>query len=288
MRYQGRVIFPLIIIILVGAAVLYFAALRPNTSLTQLQQQQVIRIGYALEAPYAYLGANGDVTGEAPEVAKAIVAALDIPRIEWVQTDFDLLISGLLDQRYDVIAAGMFITPERAQLVQFSNPDFHAQPGLLVRAGNPLRLHSYQDVVDNPAAKVAVISGAVEESDLRAAGAANDQIVVVPDALTGQTAVTSGLADGLALSAVTVRWIAAHDPTQTTEVAEPFTSAPLDDTGGYGGFAFRPADTQLIAAWNDAMTAFIGSPEHVKLIGQFGFTVDELPGNVTTAMVLKR
>ncbi len=287
MRYPRRVIPPLIVII-ASLVVLYFAVLHRDSSLTQLQQQNLIRLGYAIEAPYAYLGSDGAVTGEAPEVAKVLVAALGITRIEWVQTDFNLLINGLLDHRYDVIVAGMYITPERAQSVRFSNPDFHAQPGLLVRTGNPLQLHSYADIVNNPSAKVAVIAGAVEENDLHAAGASADQLVIVPDAITGQTAVTSGLADGLALTSVTVRWIAANDPVKATEVADPFTAAPLNSAGGYGGFAFRPEDTQLVDAWNAAMATLIGSPEHIQLISQFGFTVDELPGNMTTDMVLER
>lgn len=205
-----------------------------------------------------------------------------------MQTDFDQLIAELLARRFDVIAAGMFITPERAQKVRFSDPCFHVQPGLLVRLENPLQLHSYQDIVSNPAVKIAVLSGSVEERYLQATGAAADQLVSVPDALTGQTSVASGLTDGLALSSVTVRWMAAHDPSGRTEAAVPFSAQLIDPAWGYGGFAFRPQDRQLADAWNSAMAAFVASAEHAQLVSQFGFTTEELPGQVTTDMVLKQ
>jgi Bacterial extracellular solute-binding proteins, family 3 len=103
-----------------------------DQSLTRLQQEGTIRIGYAVEAPYAFLKPGGEVTGESPKVAKQIVARPGIRRIEWRQSEFGSLISGLESGRFDVIAAGMFITPERAQRVSFSEPTFHVQQGLLV------------------------------------------------------------------------------------------------------------------------------------------------------------
>lgn len=260
-----------------------------DDSLTSLRQAGVMRIGYAVEAPYAYIGADGRVTGESPEVARAIIAALGIPRTEWVQTDFDLLIPGLLDRRYDVIAAGMFITPERAELVRFSNPTFHVQPGLLVRVGNPLRLQAYQNVIDDEGARIAVLSGSVEECVMREMGVVEPRLLVVPDALTGQTAVTSGMADALALSSVTVRRMVAADATGMTEAAVLSTTSDMAcfDHWGYGGFVFRPDAARLADAWNEAQQEFVGSPVHVQLFAQFGFTPAELPGESTAAEILQ-
>jgi polar amino acid transport system substrate-binding protein len=284
MRY--RIAAAVLLGILFIAVVLYLAASPNDTSLARLQQNQVIRIGYAIEAPYAFIASDGSITGESPEVAKAIAAALGIAHVQWVQTDFDSLITDLLDHRFDVIAAGMYITPARAQRIRFSNPSFHVRPGLLVRAGNPLRLHSYQDIVSSPAATIAVLSGSVEENYLLKAGVAESRLVKVPDALTGLTTVTSRLADGLALSSVTVRWMTAHDTTGATEVADPFDATAFDPSWGYGGFGFRPQDRQLADAWNVALAAFIGSAEHLQRVSPLGFTPDELPGSMTAERVL--
>jgi polar amino acid transport system substrate-binding protein len=46
---------------------------------------------------------------------------------------------------------------------------------------------------------------------------------------------------------------------------------------GHGGFGFRKEDTDLIAAFDTALKAFIGSPEHIALVTPFGFGKDYLP-----------
>ena len=97
----------------------------------------VIRIGYAVEAPFAFVDAQGQVSGESPAVARAVWQRLGI-RTEWVQTDFASLIPQLRTGRFDQIASGLFIRPDRQQLVAFTRPSLCLQPALLVRQGNPL------------------------------------------------------------------------------------------------------------------------------------------------------
>ena len=109
----------------------------PDDSLANLRARGVIRIGYAIEAPYAYLADDGNVTGLDPEVARMVANRLGIPRIEWRLMEFDALLAGLKSGQYDVTAAGLFITPERARQVIFSQPTFQARPGLLVNPAIP-------------------------------------------------------------------------------------------------------------------------------------------------------
>lgn len=283
MRYQIVVIA--LLILFATLVLLSFFFLTQDDSLSRLQENNSIRIGYAVEAPYAYLE-DGEVTGESAEVAKVIAASLDIENIEWIQTDFDSLIPELLENRFDVIAAGMFITAARAELVQFSNPTFHVQPGLLVQTGNPFQIQSYANIVNYPEARIAVLSASVEESLLRESGLAESQIIIVPDALTGETAVRTGFVDGLALSSVTVRWMAQNDTSHMTEALEIAAPSDLSEVWGYGGFAFRSDDRELVDAWNMGLASFIGTSAHLNLISEFGFTEKELPELTELSMVL--
>ncbi|MBF0529399.1 MAG: ectoine/hydroxyectoine ABC transporter substrate-binding protein EhuB [Deltaproteobacteria bacterium] len=261
-----------------------------DRSLTRLQKKGTIRIGYAVEAPFAFFKPGGVLTGESPEVAKQIVARLGIPHIEWNQSEFGALISGLESGRFDLIAAGLFITPERAKRVTFSEPTFHVRQGLLVLKNNPHHLNSYQQAAALPKIKIAVIFGAVEEMLLRRIGLPDSRLVLVPDALAGRTAVESNLADGLALSSPTIQWMASRDQLGKTEMAAPFEQpeSALISRLGYGAFAFRKEDRELQSAWNSELKTFIGSPEHLKLIAEFGFTAEDLPGTVTTSEVLSQ
>lgn len=271
-------------IILVGAGVLALG----DRSLDRIGRAGTIRIGYAVEAPFAFLLPDNSVTGESPEVAREVVRRLGLGQITWVQTDFDRLIPDLEAGRFDVIAAGMFITAERAGRVSFSQPTFHVKQGLLVRAGNPIGLSSYAQAARMPSVRIAVLDGSVEERILQQSGISAERLIRTPDIATGWVAVETDLADGLALSAPTLRWIIEHERPTTLEMVEPFIQPePALTVGlGYGGFAFRKEDRQLRAAWDTAMRPLIGSPEHLRIIQPFGFSEADLPGAISTEEVL--
>src|SRR5690606_3307861 len=95
-----------------------------QSTLETARENGYIRVGFANEAPYGYATPSGELTGEAPEVAKAILARMGIEEVDGVLTEFGSLIPGLRAGRFDIIAAGMFITPERCQQVQFSEPSY--------------------------------------------------------------------------------------------------------------------------------------------------------------------
>lgn len=288
MAKSGRIVVTaLVALVLIVAGAL--AVLEQGTP-SRSSWAESIRIGYAIEAPYAFLRAGGEVTGESPEVAKVIAGRLGVRRIDWVQTNFDTLIPGLEARRFDLIAAGLFITPERGRRVAFSEPTFHARHALLVRRGNPQRLSSYEAAVAEPQVRIAVLSGAIEGEVLRRLGMPESRLVVVPDVLTGRVAVAKGLADGLALSSPTIRWMTRDEGEDATEMARPFAQPPPSFSAkiGYGGFAFRREDGGLRDAWNAAMADFIGSAEHRRLIAVFGFSEDELPGAISTADLLSQ
>lgn len=245
-------------------------------SLARVRAAGVLRVGYAVEAPYAFLTPEGKVTGESPEIARRIAETIGVPHIEWRQCDFSALLPELESGSIDLIAAGLFVTPERAERVAFSLPSFLARPALLVRRGNPEALHSYRDAIRNPRVRVAVLAGAVEGEDLRSRGLPVDRLLVVPDASSGRAAVASGVADALALSAPTIRWMVLRAPSMAVEEALPF-ELPPGEPPARGAFAFRKADRSLLRAWNGALRDFLGSPEHLRLVSNFGFSAEDIP-----------
>ncbi|GAB6126064.1 transporter substrate-binding domain-containing protein [Humidesulfovibrio idahonensis] len=248
----------------------------------------VLRIGYAVEAPHAFLKPGGQVTGQSPETARLVADRLGIARVEWRMAEFGALLDELEQGRIDVIAAGMFITPERAQRANFSEPIFHVSQGLLVAAGNPHKLGSYQDALGKPRVRVAVLSGAVEELLLRRIGLPGTQLVPVPDAQTGRVAVETGMADALALSSPTIEWMIRHDQLGRTEKARPFEQPDpkLMRRAGYGAFAFRKKDAKLLGAWNAAQKQVLASAAYAALMQEFGFTPEDYPGALSAKEIL--
>jgi len=247
--------------------------------------REVIRVGYAIEAPFAFVAGDGTVTGESPEIAREVIRRLGIGRVEWVQTSFPDLLDHLAAGRFDVVAAGMFVTAQRARQALFSRPTFRVRQGLLVQPGNPKRLHSYADAARADGVRIAVLSGSIEEHVLLRLGLPQSGLFLVPDARTGWVAVASRGVDGLALSIQSIRWMARTASASPVEIAEPFEQPPDAVAGrlGFGAFAFRLEDRRLRDAWDDVLRSFVGSEAHLRLVAPFGFTATELPGGVSVA-----
>ncbi|MCC6796077.1 MAG: ectoine/hydroxyectoine ABC transporter substrate-binding protein EhuB [Candidatus Hydrogenedentes bacterium] len=257
-----------------------------ETTLDRIKRTGVIRVGYANEAPYAYLDSRTDsLTGEAPEVLRAVMKSMGVNKVEGVLTEFGALIPGLRAKRFDIIAAGMYITPERCQQIAFSNPSYSIGEAFIVQTGNPKALHSYADVAKHESATIGVMAGAVERGYATGSGIPDARIVLFPDAPSGLEAVQIGRVDAFAGTSLTIRSLLSKTTSSKIEVATPFTDPVIDgkEIRGYGAFGFRNEDSFLLDGFNGELAKFIGSPEHLALVAPFGFTENELPGNVTAA-----
>lgn len=257
-------------------------------SLSDIQKTKTIRIGYSVEPPFAFVKQNGDVTGLSTTVAKEISKRLGITNIEWRLIEFGSLINELESDKIDIIATGMFIDKERSKRVRFSEPTFHVKQSLVVAKGNPKNLHSYEDAYRTSDIKIAVIEGAIEDALLKEIGFSRDQIIQVPDVASGKIAIEAEMADGLALSQPSLQWMVGHQEMETLEIAIPFLESEVTKNKnlGYGAVQFQKNDSTLQAAWNNELKNFIGSPRHLEILAEFGFTTDELPGKIKTAEIL--
>ncbi len=70
--------------------------------------------------PYEFYGEDGQPTGIDVEIAKAIAAKLGY-ELEVVDIEFAQCIPGVQSGKYDFSAAGMTVTEERKQMVQFTD-----------------------------------------------------------------------------------------------------------------------------------------------------------------------
>lgn len=83
-------------------------------------------------------GADGsEVVGFDVDVAKAIAAKMGLP-LKVEDMKFDSLLPALDAGKVDLVLAGMTITPERAQNVDFSAPYYKATQVVLIRKGDPV------------------------------------------------------------------------------------------------------------------------------------------------------
>ncbi|MGH6895574.1 MAG: ectoine/hydroxyectoine ABC transporter substrate-binding protein EhuB [Geminicoccaceae bacterium] len=269
---------------LLGAAALALTVTGANAQdlLDETKESGSISVGIANEAPYGYVTPEGELTGEAPEIAKHILAEMGIEDVEAVVTEFGSLIPGLKAGRFDIVAAGMFITPARCEQVAFSEPTYGIGQAFLVEEGNSQGLQTYEDIKANPDTTLAVMAGAVERTYARDAGIPDDQVMVVPDTAAGTAAVQAGRTDAFALTSLSIRRLA--EGAAGVEMAEPFGEVGDLNVTGHGGFAFRPEDQAFLKEFNQHLADFIGTEEHLELVAPFGWTEDELPVKTTAEL----
>lgn len=246
-----------------------------------------INVGFANEAPYDFATASGDLTGEAPSVARYVMKQLGVPSISGVLTEFESLIPGLMAGRFDMVAAGMFITPPRCQQVLFSDPDYAAPEALAVPTGNPKHLQTLQDVA-KAGVPLGVLSGAVEVGLAKSAGVSSSNTKQFPDQTSMIEGLTAGRVDAICLTSISLRYAIKTAGQGKVELATPFfpvVNGKKSVDGG--GYAFRKSDASFRDAFNKVLHQMQNDGTLLKLVTPFGFgpaEVDAAKGLTATQL----
>lgn len=248
-------------------------------TLQRAQEEGVIKVGIANEKPFGYK--EGDkVTGQAPELARAIFKRLGIDTMQAETVTFDALPDSLNNETFDVIAAGMFITPERCDAVIFSNPDYCMQTALLILKGSPAEgAASFEDVAANPDIKLGTMgTGVVEYGWALESGVPEEQITPgFDDQATAVRALANGQIHALALTRLSLQTQLESDPNPNLELSEPFFPViDGEEQAGCGGFGFRKSDTALRDAFNAELEKMQESGEVYEIVKPFGILKEEV------------
>jgi polar amino acid transport system substrate-binding protein len=252
-------------------------------TLQRIKEAKTIKVGIAGEVPYGYTD-GGNVTGEAPEVAKAVFKAIGVDKVEATQVEFGQLIPALNAGDFDMVAAGMAILPDRCKNAEFSSVDYVTPTAFMVPKGNPEGVKNFEDVKAK-GLKVAVLSGTIEQSVAKATGIEEGNI----QPYDGQPELFQALQDNRAycgaLTDISLRELLKNNAGAPFEVTEGFVPK-LDgkDQIQAGGFVFRKGETDLVEAFNTELEKLHQSGDWLTIVEPFGFTEDNLPPkDLTTA-----
>ncbi|MFB8104538.1 MULTISPECIES: ectoine/hydroxyectoine ABC transporter substrate-binding protein EhuB [Streptomyces] len=244
-------------------------------ALDKLRKQGFVRVAYANEAPYGYMEGK-ELKGEAPTLHREIFKALGVDELKPTLSEWDGLIPGLQAGKYDVVSAGMAITPERCGNAIFSEPEFISPTALMVRKGNPKKVTDL-DSAKEAGITIGVMSGAVEGGYAKGAGIPEGKIKTLQKPQDGADAVKGGRIDAFLLTGISLRWLAKTNP--DTEVTESFVPQ-IDGNAQFspGGAVFRKGNEDLRDAFNRELKKIVSDrSRYVQLLEPYGFGKSEIP-----------
>lgn len=239
-----------------------------ENKLEELKAQGFARVAIANEPPFTAVGADGKVSGAAPDVARVIFQKLGVPEIVASISEYGAMIPGLQAGRHDVVTAGLFMKPERCAAVAYSEPVLCDAEAFLLKKGNPKGFKSFADIAKDPTGTIGAPGGGTEEKLALEAGVPRERVIVVPDGQSGLKMLQDGRIDAYSLPVLSINDLAgkANDP--NLEVVAPVEGAPVYCDGA----AFRKGDEALRDAYDVELAKLKESGEFAKIIEPYGFS----------------
>ena len=131
-----------------AAATLFGAGAGPVAaqSLVERAGGEGLRVAFYNFKPYAYKNEEGKLVGEQVDILRHVIGRMGGRIASEQATEWGNLIPGINARRFDVVAAGMFVTPKRCAAVRFSEPTFGIRQSLVVPKGNPKGIVDYDSI----------------------------------------------------------------------------------------------------------------------------------------------
>lgn len=121
---------------------LTFTVIMTALSINAASAEDVLRIATeGAYPPFNNVTADGKLIGFDVEIAEALCAQMK-RNCEIVAQDWDGIIPGLVNDKYDAIVASMSITDERKQVIDFTNPYYSNYLSVVAAAGTDVTLEN--------------------------------------------------------------------------------------------------------------------------------------------------
>jgi polar amino acid transport system substrate-binding protein len=256
-------------------------------------QERILRegrivIGVHNRAPWGYRDdATGEPAGWHPDLVRTAFADLGVEEIDLRITEFGALIPGLLAGRFDAIASGLAITPERCRQVAFGDPDLTVPDAAIVLAGNPEGIDGYADIAVKPHIIMGAGRGSVVAKNAAAAGVPDSRVLLFPDIEANISALRAGRIHVAIFSSPTVIGLLSGTTGAGLERVLPFET--LEGTDNYAAVAFRQDDGALRDLYNERLAVLRADGSLAEIMQKYGFGEQEdVPGGLTAEELCSR
>jgi polar amino acid transport system substrate-binding protein len=130
-------------------------------TLATVRRRGALRVGVVHNEPFVMRDAKGDLVGFSIDLGRQLADDLGV-NVEFVVTSWSQVVPDLVGKQFDVIAAGLWITPARALVVNFSDPTSVGAVHLVAGKSLASTMRSRQDL-DRPDVRIVVYAGTSQE-----------------------------------------------------------------------------------------------------------------------------
>ncbi|MEO9516943.1 MAG: transporter substrate-binding domain-containing protein [Paracoccaceae bacterium] len=212
-------------------------ALALGASVAMADGHATVRMGTeGAYPPYNFINDAGEVDGFERELGDAMCARAELT-CEWVKNDWDSIIPNLVSSNYDTIMAGMSITDERDEVIDFTQDYFPPTASAYVAAA---------DGADWEGGVVAAQTATIQAGHIAASGATLVEFATPEETVA---AVRNGEADAVFADA---DYLAPLVDASGGELVFVGAKVPL---GGGVGMGLRESDAELKGKFDAAITA---------------------------------
>jgi len=216
--------------------ILSTAALALSAGMALAGSHSVIRMGTeGAYPPFNFINDDGEVDGFERELGDELCARAELT-CEWVTNEWDSIIPNLVSGNYDTIIAGMSITAERDEVIDFTQNYTQPDPS------NYLALESMADM-DVESAVIAAQTGTIQAAFIQEMGATLVEFATPDETIA---AVRSGEADAVLADGSFLAPIAEENP-------DLIILERSELIGGGVGMGVRESDGELKAIFDAAI-----------------------------------
>ncbi len=245
------------------ATLLTLAAQAAAVSPADVKKQGVAKVVITSSSPpHGFLDAKtNSLKGIMFEVAQAIAADWGV-KAEFTEVPFGSLIPTLTSRRADLMSAPLFITPQRAEVVDFSDPVYGWGEGLVVAEGKPA---DYPELKSLSGKSVGCLVASVQYEMLKKVDGIKD-VRTYPDYIQLLADVRAGRLDVAMVDPPSIAYqIATHGIPGIKRVEN---YAPVN--AWKIGLAVNRGDKELLDAINDSLRKLKQSGQLKKILDGWG------------------
>jgi ABC-type amino acid transport substrate-binding protein len=143
------------------------AAAAGDPGLGRIQRSGVLRVGYNPDViPFSYSNSNGDLVGFDIAYVHRLARDLDV-KIELIPFEWQQLMQGLKNHRFDMAVSGIYVTDRRLQNLLVSEPYYQSPIALIVQTDAVDRFLSRDSIRQQPDLTMGVFDDPVLEPLLK-------------------------------------------------------------------------------------------------------------------------